>query len=121
MDEAQYLANRVAVIAGGRIIAEGTPATLGFRDRAKTLLHYRLPPSPTPPEGLGRPTGPKGTFEMSVDDPRDALHRLTGWALEADIPLDGLEVSRPSLEHVYLALTDSGGSASGAERQGRTL
>ena len=119
MDEAQYLADRVAVVASGRVVAEGTPATLGFRDQAKTLIHYRLPAAATPPEGLGRPSGSAGSFELSVDDPREALHRLTGWSLATHIPLDGLEVSRPSLEDVYLALTNSGGLASGRQPEGR--
>jgi ABC-2 type transport system ATP-binding protein len=34
------------------------------------------------------------------------LHRLTGWALDNHVALDGLEVTRPTLEDVYLALTD---------------
>jgi ABC-2 type transport system ATP-binding protein len=60
MDEAQYLADRVAVIASGRIVAEGPPATLGFRDRAKARVRYRLPAGVTPQPGWmgsGDPTG----------------------------------------------------------------
>ena len=46
MDEAQYLADRVAVIAAGRIVAEGPPATLGDRERARAAVRYRLPAEP---------------------------------------------------------------------------
>ena len=46
MDEAQYLADRVAVIAEGRIVAEGTPGTLGDRDLAGARIRYRLPTAP---------------------------------------------------------------------------
>jgi ABC-2 type transport system ATP-binding protein len=48
-----------------------------------------------------------------VDDPTEALHRLTGWALERGATLEGLEVDRPSLEDVYLDLT--GGEEASAE------
>jgi ABC-2 type transport system ATP-binding protein len=37
------------------------------------------------------------------------LHRLTGWALDNGLTLDGLEVTRPTLEDVYLSLTDGAG------------
>jgi hypothetical protein len=43
--------------------------------------------------------------ELEVDDPVEPLNRLTSWALAHDVPLDGLEVARPTLEDVYLALT----------------
>ena len=52
MDEAQYLADRVAVIAAGRIVAEGTPATLGDRNLAGARIRYRLPDGATPPDAL---------------------------------------------------------------------
>ena len=52
MDEAQYLADRVAVIAAGRIVAEGPPATLGDRNLARVRIRYRLPAGATPPDRL---------------------------------------------------------------------
>ena len=57
MDEAQFLADRVAVIAAGRIMAEGTPATLGGRQLAKAQIRYRPPAGVTPPHGLFAPPG----------------------------------------------------------------
>ena len=54
MDEAQYLADRVAVISDGRIVAEGPPATLGNRERARARIRYRLPDGAVPPAGLSR-------------------------------------------------------------------
>ena len=53
MDEAQYLADRVAVIADGRIVAEGAPGTLGDRNRAAAHIRYRLPDDAVPPHELG--------------------------------------------------------------------
>ena len=57
MDEAQYLADRVAVIAAGRIVAEGTPATLGDRNLARARIRYRLPAGATPPDDGARRAG----------------------------------------------------------------
>jgi ABC-2 type transport system ATP-binding protein len=107
MDEAQYLANRVAVIAAGRVVAVGTPSTLGFRDRAKVQIRYRLPEGVIPPAGLGNPPGSDGFIEVSVDDAVSDVHRLLHWAIDERVDLDGFEVRRPSLEDVYLQLTNS--------------
>ena len=112
MDEAQFLADRVAVIVGGRIVAEGPPATLGHRDRARARIRFRVPEgAELPPAVTGTP-GRDGLVEVTVDDPVRVLHSLTGWALDHDVDLEGLEVIRPSLEDVYLALT-GGSSAQG--------
>ena len=105
MDEAQYLANRVAVVARGRVIAEGTPNDLGERDRAQARIRFRLPNGITPPADVGRPIEVDGYFELRAEQPDALLHRLTGWALETGVVLEGLEVSRPTLEDVYLTLT----------------
>ena len=105
MDEAQFLADRVAVIVAGRIVAEGTPATLGGRDLARARIRYRVPAGATPPGGLFAPPAPDGYSEITPDDVVQALHRLTGWAIEHGASLDGLEVRRLSLEDIYLSLT----------------
>jgi ABC-2 type transport system ATP-binding protein len=114
MDEAQYLADRVAVIAAGRIVAEGPPATLGDRQRARATVRYRLPSGISPPAGFGGPPGPDGFTKFVPDDLTSALSQLTGWAIGQRISLDGLDIVRPSLEDVYLALTGSA-EGSGAE------
>jgi len=114
MDEAQYLADQVAVISSGRIVAEGPPATIGNREQARAQIRYRLDAGTTPPADLTAPPGPDGLIELRPDDLTAALHRLTGWALEQHVELSGLEVSRPSLEDVYLELTDSPAAPAGA-------
>ncbi len=113
MDEAQELADRLAVIASGRIVAEGTPETLGGRAQAATRIRMRLPAdAPALPDGLaGADRGSDGLVELHADEPVRTLHTLTGWALEHDLPLPELEVTRPSLEEVYLELTE--GAATG--------
>jgi ABC-2 type transport system ATP-binding protein len=105
MDEAQYLADRAAVISAGRIVAEGSPATLGDRNLAGARIRYRRPDGAVPPDELTGPTDPDGRTVLESADPVRDLHRLTGWAIDNDVTLAGLEVTRPSLEDVYLALT----------------
>jgi ABC-2 type transport system ATP-binding protein len=111
MDEAQSLANRVAVIAKGEIVAEGPPSTLGGRDVARTRIRFRAPTAAALPPVLEEFERSGDGHELMVDDPTRALHELTGWALERGVELEGLEVTRPSLEDVYLHLT--GGEAGG--------
>ena len=115
MDEAQFLADRVAVIAAGQIVAEGTPATLGDRQLARARIRYRPPAGATPPEELSAPAGPDGYIEITPTDVLQTLHRLTGWAIDHRASLEGLEVTRPSLEDIYLSLTGPPSSDSTGE------
>jgi len=114
MDEAQYLADQVAVISGGKIVAEGPPATIGNREQARARIRYRLAGAATPPADLTAPPGPDGLIELAPEDLTAALHRLTGWALDQHVELTGLEVIRPTLEDVYLELTGSPAAQAGA-------
>jgi ABC-2 type transport system ATP-binding protein len=126
MDEAQFLADRVAVIAAGRIVAEGTPATLGDRQLARARIRYRPPAGATPPDGLSAPQGPDGYTEITPTDVVQALHQLTGWAIDHGTSLEGLQVTRPSLEDIYLSLTgppagdSTGQPAPAGKRKGHT-
>jgi ABC-2 type transport system ATP-binding protein len=110
MDEAQHLADRVAVISSGRIVAEGPPATLGDRDHAAARIRYRLPDGATAPDGLTDAPDRDGFIQVASKDVVADLHRLTGWALANSVTLDGLEVTRPTLEDVYLSLTGETGA-----------
>ena len=117
MDEAQYLADRVAVIAAGRIVAEGPPATLGDRDHAAARIRYRLPDGAIAPSGLTDAPDGNGFVQVASKDVVADLHRLTGWALANSVTLDGLEVTRPTLEDVYLSLTgETDATLAGDER-----
>ena len=90
MDEAQRLADRVTIIAAGQIVAQGTPEDLGERDAGETTIRYRQ---------NGR------EVVLQTTTPVQTLHELTEKALAAGEELEGLEVTRPSLEDVYLELT----------------
>ncbi|MHB1500630.1 MAG: ABC transporter ATP-binding protein [Candidatus Dormibacteria bacterium] len=107
MDEAEYLADRVAIISGGRIVAEGTPATLGERDRSVARVRFRLPGGVALPGELGATSTRDGLAEIATGDLTRVLHDLTGWAIDRRVSLDGLEIVRPSLEDIYLGLTGS--------------
>jgi ABC-2 type transport system ATP-binding protein len=114
MEEAQALADRVAIIAQGQIVAQGSPDELAGRGDAAARISFRLPAGVTGaelPEKLGAAVG-NGEVRLQADDPVPVLHELTSWALERRVPLAGLEVRRPSLEDVYLELTagDQGGT-----------
>jgi ABC-2 type transport system ATP-binding protein len=107
MDEAQALADRVAIIAGGRIIAEGPPGSLVGSTERVTIVRFRLPSkSPALPARLKKiATTSASGLELRTDDSTRLLHELTSWAVEKGVSLEGLEVHRPSLEDVYLELT----------------
>jgi ABC-2 type transport system ATP-binding protein len=109
MDEAQNLADRVAVMMRGRIVAEGSPRTIGGRAERGAHIGFQLPEGvhadelPPPFTGAGVAAG---RVEIAVEHPTSALHALTGWATARRIELTSLEVTRPTLEDVYLSLTE---------------
>ncbi|MCU1486736.1 MAG: transporter [Actinomycetia bacterium] len=106
MEEAQQLADRVAVIVDGRIVAEGTPDTLGGRQLRDTRVVFHQMPLP---DHLGDRFVLDGDLLVATTpDPTGLLHELTTWAVGAGVVLEGLEVTRPDLEEIYLDL--AGGS-----------
>lgn len=113
MDEAQTLADRVAVISGGLIVAEGPPETLGGRDTDATLVRFRRPARPLTKTLAAGATIASGFVEITTETPAKTLNTLTGWALKHGVELEDLTVTRPSLEDVYLRL--AGGDAGGSE------
>ena len=89
LDEAQELADRVAIVKEGRIVADGPPEQLGPSSAAYRVSYL----------SEGR------RVEVHTADPTELLHRLTRDALARGERLEGLEVARPTLEEVYLELT----------------
>jgi ABC-2 type transport system ATP-binding protein len=112
MDEAQRLADRVAIIAAGEIVAEGRPDELGDPASQPAVVTFHLPEgvqvADLPAPVSEAVAAASGVVTVSSPDPVELLNRLTSWALERSLPLDGLEVRRPSLEDVYLELTGAG-------------
>jgi ABC-2 type transport system ATP-binding protein len=92
LDEAQALADRVAIIKDGRIVVEGAPTELGVGSSgALYRVRYR--------------NGGGGFVERETEDPTTLLHQLTSAALARGERLEALTVTRPTLEDVYLELT----------------
>jgi len=94
------------IIAGGRVVAQGTPDTLAGRQKAATSVRFQLAESVDLPEQLrqgARIDG--GVTELETQDPTRLLYDLTTWAVQAGVSLEALEVTRPSLEDVYLEIT----------------
>jgi ABC-2 type transport system ATP-binding protein len=118
MDEAQYLADRVAVMRAGEIIAMGSPEELGGRDVRPAEIRFRLP------SGLGLADIPDAhCHECALDgehvllrtaEPVRATQAVTSWALERDLELAHFSVTQPSLEDIYLELTRETPAAAGA-------
>ena len=107
MDEARVLADRVAVLCRGAIVALGSPDSL-IGDRGVRIRFAAVAgDDPATIAGLtgGTASLADGLLSVEVRDPTRALHALTGWALATDRTLHALEVVRPSLEDVYLELT----------------
>ncbi len=105
MDEAQNLANRVAVISRGEVVAEGPPDTIAGRHLAETVIRFRSPAGADPSALPFDLSADGDAFELQTADPTKTLHELTAWALERGVALEGLTVTQPSLEDVYLELT----------------
>ncbi|HEV8574656.1 MAG TPA: ABC transporter ATP-binding protein [Dehalococcoidia bacterium] len=104
MEEAERLSDRLAVIANGRIVAEGTVASLR-EAHAGTVISFRAPA-----EGLLASVRDAcriedGRVTIETDEPTRVLHEVTRLASEAGIELDELRVLPTSLEDIYLSLT----------------
>jgi ABC-2 type transport system ATP-binding protein len=118
MDEAERLADRIVIISGGEIVAEGTPRSLGGRDRAAARIGFTLP------GGIGLDelpheirfdailAGPR--VEVVTERPMADLQALSSWAVGRGLELADIEVRRPTLEDTYIALT--GGENEGSHR-----
>jgi ABC-2 type transport system ATP-binding protein len=117
MDEAQYLADRLAVIANGRIVAEGQPETLAGRDRMLATVHFSLPSGVAPPPQLDITAKVNNAFEVRTTKVTQDLFDLTSWALSTGVDLEDLRVERPTLEDVYLQLTAEDAATSSIEEK----
>jgi ABC-2 type transport system ATP-binding protein len=112
LEEAQALADRVAIIKAGVIVAEGPPAQLGAGPSVTQITFV-------PPPGLALaelPGGPAITVEDGIacvrtELPTRVLAELCGWAAQQGLELERLAVTRPTLEDVYLELVESAEAA----------
>jgi ABC-2 type transport system ATP-binding protein len=106
MEEAERLADRIAVMRDGRIVATGTPATLGGRNRAEATIAFTLPGGVALGDlAPGAAVDGDERVVLSSTTPMADLHALTDRALGLGLELADIEVRRPTLEDVYLELT----------------
>jgi ABC-2 type transport system ATP-binding protein len=114
LQEAEFLADRIAVITAGRIVATGTPHDLGGRDHRPSTVRFAVDP-PAAREDLPARLkvrvriGEDGRGEFTAEDPAQDLLELTTWANLSGVRIVDLEVTRPTLEEIYLNLTGSEG------------
>ena len=105
MDEAEHLADRIAVIADGKIVATGTAKELADQVKAQPKISWRQrSDDPTPPGQLDI-TVDSGRATIVTSEVLPVLDALTSWAVSQQVALDDLTVRHPSLEDVYLILT----------------
>jgi ABC-2 type transport system ATP-binding protein len=111
MEEAERLADRIAVIARGRILAEGTGADIGERATKASTVSFTLPPgtsvSDLPPT-VAHAVVACGDrrVEAKASSALSLVGDLAAWAKEHQIDISDLEVTRPTLEDIYLELTE---------------
>lgn len=108
LDEAEHLADRVGVLADGRLVAEGTPRDL-IAGSAESIVSFSLDGIeasaisavlPESAESDGR------RVRFSTTMPTADVHRVTTWAVDRGLELTELAITRPSLEDVFLGLSD---------------
>jgi ABC-2 type transport system ATP-binding protein len=109
MDEAQHLADRVAILRDGRIVAQGRTEELGDNLGRRTVIGFTLSNGLGAEEIGGRISAPLRlngkAAEIETAEPQADLYRLLGLAEERGAKLDDLEVRRPSLEDIFIELT----------------
>ncbi len=123
MDEAQHLADSVAVMNAGEIIAAGQPEELGGRDVRPAEIRFTLPPDWSLGDVPELPSEVRSVEDARVlvttREPVRAVNILTDWALERDVDLGHFSVSQPTLEDIYLELT--GATEHNSETQETTV
>ena len=102
LDEAAALADRLLVLAGGQIVAEGPPASIGGRDLVHRVSFRPDPELASDPPAHG--VVADGRWQTTVHDVTQAVHALSAWAASRDAQLAELEIVTPSLEEIYLDL-----------------
>jgi ABC-2 type transport system ATP-binding protein len=121
MDEAQHLADRVAVMRSGEIIASGRPDELGGRDLRPAELRFSLPAAwslgDVPELPAERRSLEGDRVLLLTREPVRATQVLTTWALDHDVDLGHFSVAQPTLEDIYLELTGATGDNSQAPQE----
>ena len=107
MEEAEYLADRVAIMVNGKIVAEGTPKELADQE-SETTIKFRLSSTNgTLPQHIASKSTLTGELiTIQTNTPTETLFEITSWSINSGNQLEEITVSRPSLEEIYLKLVD---------------
>ncbi len=118
MEEAEHLADRVAVLLDGRIVACAAPSELQRGEKSTSMVRFRLPvgtgPADLPAAVAAAVEVGDDVVVVNTDRPTAVLAELTGWAVGRGVELAELSVSPPSLEDAYLQLIGNDGEAGDA-------
>jgi ABC-2 type transport system ATP-binding protein len=115
MDEAQHLADRVAILRAGEIVAQGRPDELGGRGDGTTVISFQLPAGVgadavrAAVEAEAEVSG--NVVSVTTTDAQRTLYRLTSWAEREQVHLGALQARQPNLEDVFLELTGAASNA----------
>ncbi|WP_346621938.1 ABC transporter ATP-binding protein [Blastococcus montanus] len=106
LEEAEELADRIAILRAGRIELEGSPAEIAATQPA--TIRFVLAPTapPLPPLPGVRAVAPSPRVELHTWDLQPALTALLSWAAAEDVALTGLQARSASLEQAFLAVAD---------------
>ena len=111
MEEAECLADRVAILVQGKIVVEGVPGELALRNKT-TAVRFRLPGGAMAlPAELQFTLAADGMYSLATASPTSTLHRLTTWAIENGFELEELTVAHPTLEDLFIELVDRAGGS----------
>ena len=117
MDEAQNLADEVAIIVAGKIVASGSPSELAGRDQSSRISFTLPPDSPPLPDAIVSAAKVDGrAVSLATSGPEPTLHELTGWAVTNNVRLADLRVGGATLEDTYLELTGPANAESTDEK-----
>lgn len=113
LDEAERLADTVAIVDTGKVVAHDTPAGLSAANGAgETAIRFTAPPGldletllTTLPAGLTALEQPPGAYTVAGDITPGVLAAVTSWCAAKDVMPQGLNVGRRTLEDVFLDLT----------------
>jgi ABC-2 type transport system ATP-binding protein len=109
MDEAQHLADRLCILRDGLVVAQGTASELTQQTGGGVVVRFRLPAGVAVDDVRAacdvEPQVSGTEITLKTDHPQATLYKLTGWAEGRHVELESLEVTRPSLDDVFLELT----------------
>ena len=105
MEEAEYLADTVALMNHGKLVSQGSLSDLKISNN-QTSITFKFDESPTklPADIQEISKISEGMVLINTESPTAVLADLTGWAISEGIELKNLEVSRQTLEEIYLGI-----------------